>query len=270
MRYHGLRSALVVVALVFAFFIPPLARAQNGLVEIDVKGGSPGESEGTRLVFHPIPLKKGAREGTVGKDGKLTKDLPSGIYLVLIQLKRGGAVLRWIRIENGKRASISIDDNDIPPGFDPFPSRADAALVERINKAARECNGVAYENGKKELENIRRELQAELDELEKLVKEESENTGLPDNEATLTEMLGTRAGSDEAKAPVDPVQKAKLEDFEVLVRNRDSTRASLKKVEAELAALLPLQPCPPKAAETPPPKPEEKPPMKPSDNKEGR
>jgi hypothetical protein len=267
-RIRAVRAALVALALICTC-AAPIAQAQStGTIEINVTGG-PAGGGGGGIAFAPFPPATSNGVGSTNGKDPFTQALEPGYYVVVIR-SVGGLVRRWIRIEKGKKATVSVSVDDMPPGgVDVSPGKTDAALVERIDRAAKACDAATYNAGKHELEIMEKELTIELEGLEQMVKDEAERTHLPDDAAKLKEMLGTPAGTDEAKAPRDPVATANLVNFEALVRQRDQIKARLKTVEAELASLPALK-CPPTPAETPPSKPaEEKPPVKPSE-REGR
>jgi hypothetical protein len=240
------------VALVLALMCAaPIARAQDkGSIEIDVDSKTSAPPEREIVVIVPIPQQRDKnRFGGASKNDPFKGDLEPGIYEVIVQ--NGGTAIRWIRIEKGEKAVIGVKVDEIPRGLDTGLGKNDADLVASINKAAKDCEAIEYHEGMALLNKIRRELKAELDGLEKLVKEESERTHLPDNEGGIADVKA---------APMSKETEENLKTLEPLIKDRDRVKARLKTVDDEFAAILPLkEPCDPKPAETPPPKPEEKP-----------
>jgi len=283
MSFGTLRAIPVAFALALAFALSTAAEAQQatGTVQVNVSSGEAGGGtplEGAQVFILPVDEPRSDDTGTTTNtdaNGSVTKDLPPGNYGVSIITKDGKHTYRFIRIEKGKKASVSVGTSGMAYGVRAFDDVADETLklCYQADDAALKCDQAAYDKAMAAIQSVRKDFAQTVTDLGNVVSQEAEATGLPSDPDQLKTIQESIAGAKQAGSPVDAQQAANVNNLVNLASRLQNAKDKLKKIDREIAAITPFDKnkCPKKAATadqpqtTPPPKESKE---QPKDNKE--
>jgi hypothetical protein len=248
-------TCVTIVSFMTALFCAGgLAFADDTGAKVVVKTPDGKPAEGSDVTLTPLFPK-----GSKGKSGKTDKDgtaafpgLTEGTYTVTV-VGGGTTTTYFIKVEKGKTTEQKSSEEG-PPSADGTPNAATVnRLVNAVNAAAKACNKDDYDKAKAAFDALLKSVQAELDELEKLVNDAHEQNHFPTDLGGLEDMKSI---------PMEKDAKASFDAFVPLVEERDRVKAAVDLVKGGEKNLKPFPAdCePPKSGATEPPKTDKPPP----------